>query len=282
MDVFLSALLLTGFLLIAGKWRADLLLQDANLEAHAKISEVLRNYGLGVAGLFAATFGVMLAWRRTKALMEQARIAQEAHFTDLFTKAIEQLGNKESMELRLGAIYALERIAKNSAVDHGPIMEILTAYVREKPRLGNVEHTPAPGPDVQAVITALARRNVKFEKGNQLIDLHGADLRGVNFGGSAWGSFFGADFSDANLERARFRAVNLERANFSGANLVRAYFGVGTRLVDSYLARANLQGATLNNSDCTGADLSNANLDGIAAYNADFSGAILAECSCKR
>ncbi|WP_062294251.1 hypothetical protein [Nostoc piscinale] len=33
--------------------------------------------------------------------------------------------------MRLGAIYTLERIAKDSAKDHWTIMEVLTAFVRE-------------------------------------------------------------------------------------------------------------------------------------------------------
>jgi hypothetical protein len=39
---------------------------------------------------------------------------------------------KKQFETRLGGIYALERIAKDSEADHWPIMEILTAYVRKK------------------------------------------------------------------------------------------------------------------------------------------------------
>ena len=49
--------------------------------------------------------------------------------TDLFTRAIDQLGS-EKLEVRLGGIYALERIARDSEKDHGPIMEVLVAFVR--------------------------------------------------------------------------------------------------------------------------------------------------------
>ena len=35
------------------------------------------------------------------------------------------------MEIRLGGIYALERISNESEKDYWPIMEILTAYVRK-------------------------------------------------------------------------------------------------------------------------------------------------------
>ncbi len=36
-----------------------------------------------------------------------------------------------NLEVRLGGIYALERIARDSPKDHWTIMEVLTAYVRE-------------------------------------------------------------------------------------------------------------------------------------------------------
>lgn len=60
---------------------------------------------------------------------------EQGHITDRYTKAIEQLGkldgDKPNIEIRLGAIYALERIARDSPRDHWTIMEVLTAYVRQ-------------------------------------------------------------------------------------------------------------------------------------------------------
>jgi hypothetical protein len=35
--------------------------------------------------------------------------------------------------VRLGGIYALERIARDSESDHWAVMEVLTAFVREQP-----------------------------------------------------------------------------------------------------------------------------------------------------
>ena len=75
--------------------------------------------------------GLYWTSRRVLAAEDNVRVAEEGHITDRFTKAIAQLGDKE-MAIRLGGIYALERIAKDSEKDHGPIMEVLTAYVREK------------------------------------------------------------------------------------------------------------------------------------------------------
>src|SRR5262249_30993601 len=58
------------------------------------------------------------------------RTTQDGQITDRFTKAIGQIGDKE-LAVRLGGIYALERIANDSPKDHWQIMEVLTAYVRD-------------------------------------------------------------------------------------------------------------------------------------------------------
>jgi hypothetical protein len=100
-----------------------------------------------------------------------------------FTRAIEQLGS-DQLEVRLGAIYALERIARDSERDHWPIMEILTAYVRahaprkkEEQRLQeeisssatqlvqNNQPPPKLATDIQAIPTVLGQRTRTYGKG---------------------------------------------------------------------------------------------------------------------
>ena len=53
--------------------------------------------------------------RRTHELTEQGQI------TDRYTKAVEQLGS-DKLDVRIGGIYALERIARDSATDHPTVM----------------------------------------------------------------------------------------------------------------------------------------------------------------
>jgi len=55
--------------------------------------------------------------RRTLELSEQGQV------TDRYTKAIEQLGS-DKLDVRIGGIYALERVARDSARDHPTIMEV--------------------------------------------------------------------------------------------------------------------------------------------------------------
>jgi hypothetical protein len=50
--------------------------------------------------------------------------------TDRYTKAIEQLGSGK-LDVRIGGIYALERIAHDSPRDHPAVLEVLAAFVRE-------------------------------------------------------------------------------------------------------------------------------------------------------
>ena len=85
---------------------------------------------LVLAGLYWTSRRVLAAEDNVRVGQDNVRVAEEGHITDRFTKAIAQLGDG-NMAIRLGGIYALERIAKDSKKDHGPIMEVLTAYVRE-------------------------------------------------------------------------------------------------------------------------------------------------------
>lgn len=63
------------------------------------------------------------------AALRQVKIASEGQVTERFTRAVDQLGH-ESLDVRLGGIYALERITGDSERDRSTIAEILTAFVR--------------------------------------------------------------------------------------------------------------------------------------------------------
>jgi hypothetical protein len=77
------------------------------------------------AGLLAA--GALLFTARNFIL------SREGQVTDRYTKAIEQLGS-DKLDVRIGGIYALERVARDSAKDHPTVMEVLTAFIREHSR----------------------------------------------------------------------------------------------------------------------------------------------------
>ena len=177
---------------------------------------------------------IYLTWRRVAATERQVVIAGEGQITERFTRAIEQLGS-EKLEVRLGGIYALERIARDSERDHWPIMEVLTAYVRERspaPKKSQDGDEPEPQPvtpDIQAILTVIGRRRVEFERSlHQALDLnhtnlHGANLRGARLSGAnvsaaklCWAKLSLADLSLANLSLAYVSGADLSGADLSG------------------------------------------------------------------
>ena len=107
--------------------------------------------------------GLYWTARRVLATEKNVGVAEEGQVTERFTRAIEQLGN-DKMAIRLGGIYALERIAKDSEKDHGPVMEVLTAYVRENAPRQNPPKVPdRPATDIQAILTVIGRRGNNWQ-----------------------------------------------------------------------------------------------------------------------
>jgi uncharacterized protein YjbI with pentapeptide repeats len=243
-----------------------------------------------VAGMLLA-FGAWVSWR-------QFVNSREGQITDRFTKAISQLGS-EQLEIRLGGIYALERIARDSLADHWNVMEVLTTYVRENspwpPKDGAAiafsEYQPAseqnleagqaddgqdetpqhrPKADIQAIMTVIGRRSAsqrryEREQGYEL-DLRGVDLRG-------------ADLNEAHLEHARLWKVNLEHADLVGTNLEHADLHEANmwhaRLWKARLERASLWGANLKHTFLKDAHLEHAFLLGANLEHAFLLGANL-------
>ena len=175
--------------------------------AERRIVATEKNVSVAQENLSVALTNVSVA-------QETVRVAEEGHITDRFTKAIAQLGDKE-MAIRLGGIYALERIAKDSEKDHGPIMEVLTAYVRENaPRHGEYAEKVAAKPptDIQAVLTVIGRRETTGKnRRNDRLDLRHTHLAGV--------VILDADLQGADLQGADLNRTILVRANLGGANL---------------------------------------------------------------
>lgn len=174
------------------------------------------------------------------------QVTREGQITERFTRAIEQLGSSD-LSIRLGGIYALERIARDSERDHWPIMEVLTAYVRKNRRWENhtgskPEDKPRELPiDIQAILTVIGRRSQTYRRGeDHLLDLAGTDLR------------------RANLTNARLEGTHLGMANLEGADLSRAHLeGAnlwGVRLEGTNLSGARLRGADLGGTDLRGAE----------------------------
>ena len=252
--------LLMGLLLIGamavGLWKVpQWQLEGEKLEAERRIqleNDLRKTLAQMLAGAFIL-FGGYLAWRRVTAIELTVAVAQEGQITERFTRAIQLLGDRKNLEVRLGGIYALERIAKDSRKDHWPIMEILTAYVREQARWVESSGTslpPAeirPPADIQAIMTVIGRRNRAYEEGQERrLDLYDTDLRE-------------ALLLDAHLENANLAEAHLEGALLNGVHLEGAH-----------LWNAHLEGAVLDGANLNGTFLLSAHLKDISFLGVDL------------
>ncbi len=205
-------------------------------------------------------FGLLLlyfTWRRTRAGDAILRITEQGHITDRYTKAIEQLGKKDgdrpNLEVRLGAIYALERIALDSIRDHWPIMEVLTSYVRQnapldpdKPYVKNER----PAVDIQAILTVLGRRETgpgrEDRSDQQYLNLMQTRLCGAKLSN--------ANLRSADLDKADLRGASLWGADLQGAALME------TNLSHAKLVEANLHGAFFRDAALSEANVEKADI----------------------
>ena len=263
-------------------------LEDARLKQRNDVRTTLLQ---GLAGAVLVV-GAFFTWR-------QVSINREGQITERFTRAIDQLGS-DHLDVRLGAIYALERIARDSPKDRPTIANILTAYIRTRspwpPRLAGQYQFEAPldgipplqmrVPDIQASLNVLGRgqfsepsgqldlREVDLRKAHlEHADLQQANLGGANLAGAklAKVKLNSAILIGANLEGAYFGSTSLDHSILSAANLQRAVFSFCS------LAHANLVEAKLNRATLTFSDLTGALLSGAQLVEADLMGSTLNE-----
>ncbi len=161
------------------------------------------------------------------------KVTEDKQVTERFSKSIKHLGS-DKIDVRLGGIYALEQIAFDSAKYHWTIVEILSAFIREKRPLNG---TDPVGIDIQAALTVIGRRKVDRDPDNKYIDLRKINLVRVELQNT---NFSNADFSGTNLKDTNLNGADLNNANLSLTNLI---------------------GADLSNAHLKGADLKNAHLD---------------------
>ncbi len=243
--------------------------------------------GLGAIGTFWLNSRIYKITARTFELTEQG------HLTERYSKAIEQLGSK-GLDVRLGGIYALERIAVDSARDHPTVVEVLSAFVREHSNPARRGRSRAPAPsdhpqptaDVQAALTVLGRlppregvARAQLAAANLCrIDLNGANLcrallREADLSGA---TLDGADLSGADLREANLSPVDVvEPGDLIGALLLRGAHLVEANLSGATLEHANLCLAVLVEANLSGADLREANLSDAYLHEANLSGANL-------
>lgn len=243
-------------------------------------SEAIRNIGLVLAGLIGVPF---LVWRSIIA-QKQVKVAEQGLITDRLNKAVEGLGAEKTVkrrithpdgtteieettepniEVRIGAIYALERISRDSDSDHVNVMEILCAYICENSHRPPSSQPPSRSEDtdaakalseltdltdVQTALTVLGRRAesrrhletaARYRLSLSRCNLAKCDLSGADFSPA---KFAGSNLNGAFLYRSRFRDCN-----FTSASMKRVQ-GYDSIFEGAVFENANLSQAIFNRS----------------------------------
>ncbi len=193
-----------------------------------------------------------------------------------------------NLEVRLGAIYALERIAQDSERDHVQIMEILCAYVREnsgredlnlpigEPTPYQWVHWASPNLqtsrlDVDAALTVVGRRSEarkqhERERGYrpefEEVTLHAKVIRRADL--------TGADFFSAQMQGIMIGHMKLNGARFRLAQLQAATF-ISTEFKGTDFTNAKLDGAFIRGSEMDAeTKFEGASLEGVALHRVDL------------
>jgi hypothetical protein len=232
-------------------------------QAQAQLQNETRTTLLqGLAGLVLVA-GAFATWR-------QVQISRHGQITERVTKAVDQLAGAR-MDVRVGGIYALERVAKDSPEDRNAVVSILSAFVRTQspwtaPKPFTHDHEPVPveeGPpwpgtragDVQIALYVIARRPQPDTTWKPFLSF--SNLSQARMGNRDWR---GLICQYSNLTRAWMPNAVLDEAQLNGTDLRHAHL-VGARLTNAQLNGAHLQRADLRNADLRGADLTDACLD---------------------
>jgi uncharacterized protein YjbI with pentapeptide repeats len=274
----------------------------------------------------AALGGAILAWaafRQARTATRQAEIASERHkeqtdadrqrrLTEGYSRAVAQLAS-EKIEERVGGIYTLEQISQESQSRYWPVMETLTAFVRERSQRNERERTAIslqeriskrayflweekgrrqgsdftqtaealeklgdpPATDITAALTVIRRRSEQ-SRDREISNKWILDLSGAILKRA---DLQGVHLEGANLVGAHLVGGNLSRAHLAKARLGEAHLE-GSALVEAHLAGANLTGAHLEKANLrrahlTGADFEAAHLQEAELQSADLEGANL-------
>jgi uncharacterized protein YjbI with pentapeptide repeats len=254
--------------------------------------------GLGGLGALVAVLSTFYFGARTLGLNRRGQL------TERFGKAIEQLGS-DSLALRLGGIFALEQIALDSEELHWPVMEVLTAFLRDNSATHDARQVvealeamerghpidsppdtagrrqPKLAADLQAIATVIGRRpehRRRFEQrsGRELdlsevwlpkVQLVGAHLEGANLADAhlEWACLAGASLRGANLECVHLHEANLKRAHLEDVN----FWGANLAGVEFGRKFPVLQDADADGAHLAGAAFMGANLAGASLRGTD-------------
>ncbi len=228
------------------------------LEAENDIRTSLLQAASGVILTAGVVFTFLQLTGAQESTQRQLELTLAGQTADRFARAVDQLDAGKSIDVQLGAIYSLDKLADESP-EYGPaISGTLSAYVTTRRPLALADaNQPRVRvdrlPHVQSALRVLLQ-----ERDQQLTvqvpdtDLYGAAMRG---GVLTSADLSGSSLQSVDLQDARFDSVDARGVNFRDANL-RDVEMLGVDLRETVFSGASTLGMTITLANLSGADAS--------------------------
>jgi hypothetical protein len=120
-----------------------------------ELSEVVRNYGIvlaGAIGIAVAVWRAIAADRQSRAQRDQVAQSRREHVAEIFGQAVAKLDD-EKLHVRLGAIYTLREIVEAYPDLSRPTVDLLQNYLRTV-----TYESEEPPADVRAIMAMILPR----------------------------------------------------------------------------------------------------------------------------
>ncbi len=143
---------------------------------------------------------------------EQLQIDRDTKIAELFYKASEQLGDKDSPQRRVAGLYSLQKLSKDHENDYyQQCIDVVIAFVqasfRAGPVIGHLPQNFVAPTDLSVAVSILCQRQHCYMDGeDEPLRFVGVDFRGVEFrdGDFCGANFIGCDFTGSKLITSRF------------------------------------------------------------------------------
>lgn len=217
-----------ALLIFAPRWQtegiraSDLDRFRAEGEARKVLAQVM-----GGALLVASVYAAGMQLKNSQEVLRLSALSQTQAFDaqrhERFSQAIAQLGASSSPEVQIGAIFSLEKFAKDSTADTLLIVRTLAAFVRQTSPWPAQEAKSRNHAAIEAAVSAIGqierpeRMQPYYDYGAVLpepVDLSRTDLRDLTIREADLRS---VSFRGANLDGSTFHDVQLDNADFASA-----------------------------------------------------------------
>lgn len=195
-----------------------------------------------IIGGFLILVGFYFTWQGILA-------SRQKEATDRLTAAIGHLAS-DRQAVRIGGVYALGRIMRDSPTEGAVVIAILSAFVRDKSPWNN---SPIPTElqlEVQAAVSVIGQRPKEVD--DQLMQAYSVDFSNTDL---REGQFARFRFAHARMLQTHLEAADLDGADLRSAELQGSFLD-GANLRSTKLQGADLSAASIEQTHFEGADLS--------------------------